>query len=173
MKNYNRISVYSQNDFEVKMYSLGLNNDNVERQTDKAFIQIIGTPECLKKYLEEDTKHWFNNSNVDNVLNLAFDDIDVDTLIYNDIHFYGISDKQAEDIVNFIEKHKGKNIYISCRAGKSRSQAVARYILDIYGEEYGYNEKESCLKDNPCKTPNMNVVSKLKRVYYKKFNVFN
>ena len=75
-------------------------------------------------------------------------------------------------IVKFIEKHKGKNFYISCRAGKSRSQAVARYILDMYGEEYGYNEKESCRKENPCKTPNINVLTKLKRTYYKKFNIY-
>lgn len=56
---------------------------------------------------------------------------------------------------------------------KSRSQAVARYILDMYGEEYGYNEKESCRKDNPCKTPNINVLTKLKRTYYKKFNIYD
>ena len=84
----------------------------------------------------------------------------------------GISDKQAELIVNFIEKHKSKNFYISCRAGRSRSAAICRYLLDIYGEEYGYNEKESCRKENPCMTPNINVLTKLKRVYYKKFNVY-
>ena len=48
---------------------------------------------------------------------------------------------------------------------------MATYILDMYGEEYGYNEKESCRKDNPCKTPNINVLTKLKRTYYKKFNI--
>ena len=49
---------------------------------------------------------------------------------------------------------------------------MARYILDMYGEEYGYNEKESCRKENPCKTPNINVLTKLKRTYYKKFNIY-
>ena len=75
-------------------------------------------------------------------------------------------------IYNRKEKHKGKDFYIHCRAGKSRSIAVATYILDMYGEEYGYNEKESCRKDNPCKTPNINVLTKLKRTYYKKFNIY-
>ena len=116
MKNYKKINVYSQNDFDEKMYRLGLYSYNVnEVKDDKAFISIIGTEECRKCYLEEDTIHWFSNS---------------------------------------------------------RSIAVATYILDMYGEEYGYNEKESCRKDNPCKTPNINVLTKLKRAYYKKFNIY-
>lgn len=174
MNNYKRISVFSQNDFETKMYKLNLFSYNVEEVSEsKAFIQIIGTQESLQKYLKENTTHWFNKSEADNVLNLEFDDINEDCFIYKDIEFKGISDKQAEQVVNFIEKHKGKDFYISCRAGKSRSQAICRYILDIYGKEYGYDEKESCRKDNPCHTPNINVLAKLKRAYYNKFNIFN
>lgn len=174
MKNYKKINVYSQNDFVEKMYRLGLYSYNVnEVKDDKAFISIIGTEECRKYYLEEDTNHWFNNCTEDNVLNLEFDDVNEEEVKWNNIILKGISDRQAELIVKFIEKHKGKNFYISCRAGKSRSQAVARYILDMYGEEYGYNEEESCRKDNPCKTPNINVLTKLKRAYYKKFNVYD
>ena len=45
MNNYKRLNVYSQNDFEEKMYRLNLFSYNVEEvQDDKAFIQIIGTP---------------------------------------------------------------------------------------------------------------------------------
>lgn len=172
--NYKRISVYSQTDFEVKCYGLGLDSFNVnEQSSDKAFIQIIGTPDSLKKYLEEDTKHYFSNCDANNVLNLVFDDVNEDEFVYGSVKFLGLTEQQAEQIVDFIEEHKGKNFYISCRAGKSRSQAVTRYILDIYGEEYGYNEKESCRKDNPCKTPNINVLTKLKRAYYKKFGLFS
>lgn len=29
-----------------------------------------------------------------------------------------------------------------------------------------------CRKENPCKTPNINVLTKLKRTYYKKFNIY-
>ena len=172
-KNYKKINVYSQNDFVEKMYRLGLYSYNVnEVKDDKAFISIIGTEECRKYYLEEDTNHWFSNCTEDNVLNLEFDDVNEDIVNWKGHTFYGITDEQAEQIVDFIEKHKGKNFYISCRAGKSRSQAVARYILDMYGKEYGYNEKESCRKENPCKTPNINVLTKLKRTYYKKFNIY-
>ena len=173
MKNYKKINVYSQNDFDEKMYRLGLYSYNVnEVKDDKAFISIIGTEECRKYYIEEDTIHWFSNCTEDNVLNLEFDDVNEDIVIWKGHTFYGITDEQAEQIVDFIEKHKGKDFYIHCRAGRSRSAAICRYLLDIYGEEYGYNEKESCRKENPCMTPNINVLTKLKRVYYKKFNVY-
>lgn len=171
MKNkVNNILVFSQADFEKTMQNLCIDSFNVNDVKDKAFIQIIGTPECLEKYLEEDTKHYFNNCNADNVLNLAFDDIASEELIYDGVKFIGMSNKQAEQIVTFIEIHKGKDFYISCRAGRSRSQAICRYILDVYGDEYGYYENVSCRKDNPCNTPNIYVVALLKRVYYQMMN---
>ena len=162
------IQVFSQNDFEEKMYRLNIDRFNVNEFYDKAFIQIIGTPECRKYYLNDDiTKHWFINCTSNNVLNLEFDDIDEDEIVWNKRIFKGINNKQAKQIVNFIELHKGKDFYISCRAGKSRSQGICRYILDMYGKEYGYDETKSCRKDNPCLTPNMRVVTMLKREYYK------
>ena len=46
--NYKRISVYSQTDFEVKCYGLGLDSFNVnEQSSDKAFIQILETFDCI------------------------------------------------------------------------------------------------------------------------------
>ena len=172
--NINAIKVYSRNDFEEKMYRLDLDRFNVGNEEDKAFIQIIETDDCIKHYNEEGiTNYWFVNTTADNVLNIAFDDVNEDEFVYHGTTFKGITDEQAELIVDFIEKHKGKNWYLSCRAGRSRSQAISKYILDMYGEEYGYIENESCRKDNPCKTPNINVLTKLKRAFYKKFNLFN
>ena len=102
MKNYKKINVYSRNDFEEKMYRLDLNNDNVENQIDdKAFISIIGTEECRKYYLEEDTNHWFSNCTEDNVLNLEFDDVNEDIVNWKGHTFYGITDEQAEQIVDY------------------------------------------------------------------------
>ena len=43
----NRISVFSHNDFDEKMYRLGLDFSNVSDESDKAFISIIGTPQCI------------------------------------------------------------------------------------------------------------------------------
>lgn len=163
---FNRISVYSHSDFDEKMYRLGLDFSNVEDEDDKAFISIICSPNCQEHYLHDIERHWFPN-NTHNVLNLEFDDIDDDHINYNGHVFFGIDEQQAKQTVDFIEKNKGKNFYIHCKAGKSRSQAICRYILDIYGDEYGYNENKSCRKDNPCLTPNMRVLTMLKREFYK------
>lgn len=160
-----RISVYSHNDFDTKMYRMGLDTFNVEQETDKAFISIIGTPQCIEHYLHSNDTHYFNNAN--NVLNLEFDDIDEDELHWKDQIFYGITSEQARQCVEFIEKNIGKNFYLHCKAGRSRSMGICRYILDMYGKEYGYDETKSCRKDNPCSTPNMRVVTILKREYYR------
>ncbi len=162
----NIIHVFSQNDFEKKLRDLGLNNSNVN-ESDCAFIQIIGTPECRQYYLNDDRRHYFVNCDSPNVLNLEFDDIDGDSITWKGHIFKGINEEQAKQCVEFIEKNKGKNFFISCRAGKSRSQGVCRYILDMYGNEYGYDETKSCRKDNPCLTPNIRVVTMLKREFYK------
>lgn len=164
----NRISVFSHNDFDEKMYHLGLNMFNVEDEKDKAFISIIGTPQCQKYYLEENELHWFKN-NTHNVLNLEFDDIDEESINWKGHTFYGLTESQAKQIVEFIDNNKGKHFYIHCKAGRSRSQGICRYILDTYGKEYGYDEKESCRKENPCVTPNIRVVSMLKQEYRNKF----
>lgn len=167
----NRISVFSQADFDIKMWRMNISDENVERETDKAFISIIGTPDCLNNYLHEETYHWFQK-NTDNVLNMEFDDVNDDQFLYKGTTFLGISEDQAKKCVEFIERNKGRNFYIHCRAGKSRSQAICRFILDMYGEEYGYTEKESCLSSNPPKTPNIRVLTMLKREFYKLHNMF-
>lgn len=160
------INVYSQKDFEEKMKQLNLDSSNVEIKFDKAFISIIGTPQCIEHYLHSEDTHWFKN-NCHNVLNLEFDDIDEESKDWKGQTFYGITEEQAKQCVEFIEQNRGKNFYIHCRAGKSRSQGICRYILDMYGKEYGYDETKSCRKDNPCLTPNIRVVSMLKREFYK------
>lgn len=168
-KNIKYVSVFSHCDFDTKMYKFGLNDDNVEDCKDiNAFISIIGTPDCQKYYLEENEYHWFKQ-NHDNVLNLEFDDIGDEELLYKGVNFKGLSDIQAEQIVDFIEKHKGKNFKIHCKAGRSRSCAIGTYILDIYGEENGYYRTESTKRGNALLTPNIFVLTKLKRIYYKKY----
>lgn len=164
--NYNRISVYSHCDFDEKMYRLGLDSDNVGEEDDKAFISIVGTPECQKYHIEEEEKHWFDGKS-ENVLNLEFDDVTEETIEWKGHIFKGITEGQAEQIARFIDKHKGKNFYCHCRAGKSRSNAVGLAIYDLLGEEYGYDRKTSFRKDNPPNTPNIFVLSAIKRAYYK------
>ena len=157
------IDVYPHSFFEEICEKMGLNDSNVE-DTNYAFIDIIGTPECLKYYLdEEDTKHWFKE-NHSNVLNLEFDDVSKDEIKWKGHIFKGISDKQAEELFDFIEKNIDKNFKICCRAGKSRSQAVGNFIYNFYRGKFESN--------NLLPHPNMEVYRKLSRCYYKKYGLY-
>ena len=153
-----RLICCSHKEFNDIMEKNGWSDSNIP--SDCAFISIIGTPECQKYYLKEDAPHWFKSEASGQVCNLEFDDIARDEFTWNGITFYGLSMEQAEKIVKFIDKNLGKNFYIHCRAGKSRSQGIVRYILDIYPDMY---DSSDCREDNPCLTPNMDVVIKLKR----------
>ena len=156
-----KIVVLSHYLFDEKMKEWGLNNRNVDNLKDTAFISIIGTKECLKYYLDEgETKHFFMN-NHENVLNLDFDDISTD-VNYDGHIFKTMRMEQAEKAVDFIEDmvNQGRTtFYIHCRAGKSRSQGVVRYILDSF-PDYDFEERP----ENPCTTPNYDVTSKLKQI---------
>lgn len=150
------VKAMSQETFEELCYINNWNDETSGMMYNTAFISIIGTPDVLKYYLEEeDTTHWFK-SNHENVLNLEFDDVD------HDMEFHGkkafaMTDEQAQQIVEFIENNFGKNIYIHCRAGVSRSQAITKFIE----ENYGYtNITEVNGK------PNVDVLAKLNRVLW-------
>ena len=159
------IYVYSHIDFDDMMKIMSLDSSNVGLEDDKAFISITASKNVIEAQLEEYRAHYFDGKS-NNVLNIEFDDIATDHEFFYGIKCLGINETQAKTLFDFIEENKGKNFYIHCMAGRSRSQGVCRYILDMYGEEYGYTE-ESCRKENPCTTPNMYVVSMLKREYYK------
>lgn len=156
------ISVYSHKDFDEKMEQMNIFSSNVCEDKKNAYISIL----CSKENQELFRAPHFTEE-TSNVIILEFDDIDCDELSHNDRMWYGITEDDAKRCVEFIMNNLGKNFIIHCNAGKSRSQGVCRFILDCF-KEYGYDEKVSCRKDNPCMTPNMRVVRMLKREYYKK-----
>jgi len=121
----------------------------------------------------------FQNLPATNILNIDFDDadpddwhrggLDLDTAKEEDFSFIrdeaqiqAMDFADAEVLVRFIVNNLGKDLYIHCSAGKSRSQAVARFILDCF-PDYDYQTRP----DNPCLTPNMHVVRMLKRMYFR------
>lgn len=159
----NKILVFSHGEFDKFCMENNYNDDNVDKQNNIAFISIIGSDNCLKYYLHEDAKHWFQQ-NHNNVLNLEFDDIEED--IYFDGYLLSsFAIKDAQKSINFIENNLGKTFIIHCRAGKSRSQAFFRFITDYYSQYYSKN----CGRiENPCLTPNIKVLSSLKEAYEKK-----
>ena len=140
---------------------------------DIAYISISATDDCARVILKdiEETTHYLKNGN--NVLNLNFDDITEDVEYKTEenevVTFKAITQEQARQLVDFVESNLGKHFIIHCRAGHSRSQGVARAIYDLYSDKYEICDYNSL---NPCKTPNIDVVSKIKREFYKKHNFF-
>lgn len=129
-----------------------------------AYISISATPECAEFWLNDKSESSHYLSSGEDVLNLEFDDLAEDK-IYKGHTFKTITQKQAEELFMFIEDHLHMNILVHCKAGKSRSQGVFRYIMDMYSDYYEECEEN---KQNPCLSPNMEVVRKLKRAYYEK-----
>lgn len=134
-----------------------------------AFICIGCTPDCqdyMGGMFGLFDKFDLSDDN-DNVLNVRFDDIDCesksvqDSILENRYHrITGISYQIARQIVEFINKNIGKDFYIHCNAGKSRSQAVVRFILDTYKDrEWELNPL------NPNTTWNMFVYRSLVNAY--------
>ena len=98
-----RIIAYPHEQFDIKCYSLGLYDYNVENDNNHAFISIIGTEECRKHYLEEDETHWFKKNHI-NVLNLEFDDVTEDTELNGHL-LKAMIEEQAQKCVDFIEEN--------------------------------------------------------------------
>lgn len=155
-----KVVVYSKKDFREI-------DENERSRLDTAIISIECTGECRKYYLLEekgnsDSEHMLPSSN--RVLNLDFDDLSCDTE-YKGHQFKTISEEQAIEAVNFIENNIGRDFIIHCGAGKSRSQGFFRFIIDTYPEYYEECEEN---KRNPCITPNVEVIRKLKAAYIRK-----
>lgn len=161
-----KILVFSHKQFDTVCAAHGWNDDNVESLSNNAFISIIGTKECRKFWMDEDREHWFKH-NHPNVLNLDYDDLFSDKM-YEGHLFKAMSDDQALESVEFIERNLNKNFYIHCHAGISRSQAYFRFITDFYPQIY----TSTCgRKENPCNSPNMAVVSSLNTAYKKIYDL--
>lgn len=152
-------AVYSKNDFEDVCEKNGWNDSNVPENI--AFISICCHPDCIQYVRFSDgDQHYFKEPH-DNVLNIEFDDILEDSLEMGDSHknAIGMTEADARVMHAFIKKHIGKDFMVHCRAGKSRSQGVFRYISDTYP---GYEGRP----DNPCLYPNIRVTNLLKRIDY-------
>lgn len=99
----------------------------------------------------EESEHYFQDSQ--QVLNIDFWDVND----YEVEGVKGLTDEQAETIHDFISNNIGKDFYIHCRAGVSRSQAVGRFLSDIYGYEVVSVANNGAF-------PNQHVLSLLKRI---------
>lgn len=160
----NTVSVYSKKDFREEIYK--------RDPTKTAFISIEGSPDCIKYRLEEDKEDYDNDhilSDSPNVFNIEFDDIPgPGDYQYKGHWMKAMTGGQGALIVTFIERNLGKDFVIHCKAGKSRSKAVGRFILDIFGDQY-----EDGNPKNPIgEAYNVDILGKLKNAYYKKHRLF-
>lgn len=142
--------VFSNQEFNKLMKDNGWTDGNTPDNA--AFISIC---DPFGEEPEFGLYHWFRQD-ADNVINLDFADIESYTLG----KIPGMSELQAKQLYEFINRNLGKDFYIHCAAGVSRSQGVAKYIVDTFPDLYP--REESLRKENPCEFPNIHVSCLLK-----------
>lgn len=135
-----KVYVFSKRLFDKCMSDNGLRDDNIPQ---KCSIISIGEPDTNEHYFQYGTPK---------VLNIDFWDVNG----YDVEGIKGLTDEQAGIICSFISENIGDDFYVHCRAGVSRSQAVAQFLHD----EYGY-EIESVAPHG--RYPNAHVLSLLKK----------
>lgn len=117
-----------------------------------AIISITNPKSDDEKLNDWTTEHPISNytlGDLNKVLNISFHDDSED-----------FGPDEAKCIIDFIQANKGKDFYVHCIMGKSRSQAICRFILDNFE---GYVEGRPY--ENPIKTPNYHILSTLNRVF--------
>lgn len=152
----------NKRDFERICRDEGWSDSNPP--TDAALISICCHEEVAKFVLFDGDAHFFSEDHA-NVLNVEFDDITEDVKVFDGKEYgfpgkltaKGITPETSEKIVRFIEDHKDMDFLIHCRAGKSRSQGVVRYILDFYEGPFHTNP------GNPCRFYNTHTYTALRK----------
>ena len=159
--------------FNHIMERVGVNRDGVRLPNHVAIISILDPEER-----RGEEYHYFLPNllfNSDRILNIDFDDVNGDSSIWDNYYrtepdkfivyknelLKPITDKQAEEIVQFIIKNLGKHFIIHCYAGVSRSKAVTQFIFDTFD---GY-DKSDCKEWSDKEIPNKFVLKKLKEAY--------
>lgn len=156
------LTCVNKRDFEVICRGKGWSDSNPP--TDAALISICCNPEVARWVLPDSDEHFFHSEH-ENVLNVEFDDVTEDEKVFDGSPYgmprnftaRGITPGTAERVVKFIEGHKGMDFLIHCRAGKSRSQGVVRYILDFYPGPF------ETVASNPCLTYNIHTYTSLRK----------
>lgn len=127
----NKVPILSKGGFKKVLTHLDITEDNVEL-SDYTFISILNTD------LIGDNDGYLK-SNKKNVLILNFDDV------FEDSNKGSFTDKQALEIINFInengDKIKNSKCVVHCSAGVSRSGAVGTFINDYFlfnSEDFKY-----------------------------------
>lgn len=118
-----------------------------------AFISILDYDNNESKY----------NLSIPNFLQVKMWDIEDDIIKDGIVVYTKPSDKELERIIDFIEDHKNKQVFIiHCSAGISRSGAIARYLLHRFHNEI---DSKKFYKENKFIQPNLYIFYRLKEIF--------
>lgn len=162
-----KVYCYSKFAFVNEMKRFGWNDITLPKNV--AIISICCTEPVKthwksKGYDGTEDEHYFRDA--ENVFNVDFDDITEATSDCGDFVATCITPEQAEKLVDFIGKHSNDDFYIHCNAGKSRSQAVVRFITEWLGQTRDIETR----RENPCLYPNIFVLNALRHAAGELFN---
>lgn len=81
------------------------------------------------------------------ILSICADDININVISTGAQPISYLSEVQAEQIVDFIIKHKDKTIVFQCDYGKSRSLSTAVFAKDYILKEHDFSHKENVVRN--------------------------
>jgi predicted protein tyrosine phosphatase len=117
---------------------------------------------CFISILDCDNNTELYDKSIDNFLQVKMWDIEKDAQDTDGTIYEKPSDIELKKIVDFVNKHKDKNVFvIHCTAGISRSGAVAYFIKEKFKEEINpYNFHD----DNKHIMPNLYILNRLTKL---------
>ena len=162
-----KVYCYSRFEFGKEMQRLGWNDETLPKNV--AIISICCTEPVQQHWKSQgydgnEDEHYF--SDAENVFNVDFDDITEPTQDCGDFIATCITDEQASKLVDFIATQYDCDFYIHCNSGKSRSQAVVRFITEWFGAKRIIETR----KENTCLYPNICVLNSLRHALSNKLD---
>lgn len=142
---------------QIKAISKRVFDDNF---TDKEFNRYDYA--CFISILDPDNDEQKFNLSIENFLQIRMWDIEKDIINNDEVIYEKPSDIELKKIVDFINKHKDKSIFIvHCSAGISRSGAIATFIKNKFIDEI---DKERFNYENKYIQPNLYILKRLNEI---------
>jgi predicted protein tyrosine phosphatase len=150
------VKILSKPEFNSLMSNNGINDSNVDKLENIAIISINDTSGNW-------SVSWFDSDHP-NVLRMWFDDIEKDLQVSptNPNKCLAFTPEQAKQVFDFINSNYGKDFFVHCSAGISRSGAVGAFINDYHGWD-----RSKFVKDNPYIHPNARISRMLNNKVWK------
>ena len=153
-----RVDILSKREFDGLMKSQNITDENVEKFDSVMFISIVDSDQFSK------SREPYFKENHENVITLAFDDVEHDDLD-REFPVKAFTKKQAKELFQFIKKNRElEQCIVHCLAGISRSGAVGTFVNGYCGGNW-----ELFKRINPHISPNARVERMLNQEKYNDF----